>query len=195
MLHSDSTLHVHVHTHTCTCTCICTCILQNIYVPTRQNLSHMYMYKYMYVHVIFMYQISTKIPACLQKLEICPAHNDWLVSGFWWLFILMYLYMCVSLQDYTNADNPFGDHHLLDKFVWHKVIYMYMYMYVLICTIHFTPNIHFACWKVALLFVDKHKYWPLAPICMYVCMYVYCSALHVLRKGSCPQEKICQKRR
>ena len=28
---------------------------------------------------------------------------------------------CSPAQDYTNADNPFGDHHLLEKFVWHKV--------------------------------------------------------------------------
>ena len=30
----------------------------------------------------------------------------------------VYMY---DLQDYTNSDNPFGDQHLLDKFVWHKV--------------------------------------------------------------------------
>lgn len=24
-------------------------------------------------------------------------------------------------QDYTNANNPFGDHHLLEKFVWGEV--------------------------------------------------------------------------
>ena len=29
--------------------------------------------------------------------------------------------MCVLSQGYTNADNPFGDQHLLDKFVWSKV--------------------------------------------------------------------------
>lgn len=58
------------------------------------------------------------------------------------------MYMCVPLQDYTNADNPFGDHHLLDKFVWHKVhvhvhvcldmhntlqlllVHMYVYAYI-----------------------------------------------------------------
>lgn len=26
-----------------------------------------------------------------------------------------------NLKGYTNADNPFGDEHLLDSFVWHKV--------------------------------------------------------------------------
>ena len=25
------------------------------------------------------------------------------------------------MQGYTNADNPFGDQHLLETFVWHKV--------------------------------------------------------------------------
>ena len=28
----------------------------------------------------------------------------------------------LHLQGYTNADNPFGDQHLLETFVWHKVI-------------------------------------------------------------------------
>ena len=27
----------------------------------------------------------------------------------------------ISSQGYTNADNPFGDQHLLEKFVWDKV--------------------------------------------------------------------------
>lgn len=27
----------------------------------------------------------------------------------------------ISVQTYTNTDNPFGDHHLLQKFVWKEV--------------------------------------------------------------------------
>jgi len=27
---------------------------------------------------------------------------------------------CCMWQGYTNADNPFGDEHLLDTFVWQK---------------------------------------------------------------------------
>jgi len=27
----------------------------------------------------------------------------------------------ILYQEYTNTNNPFGDHHLLEKFVWHKV--------------------------------------------------------------------------
>ena len=30
-------------------------------------------------------------------------------------------YNIIIIQGYTNADNPFGDQHLLDKFVWAKV--------------------------------------------------------------------------
>lgn len=41
------------------------------------------------------------------------------------MYVLITRYM-ISLnffliKEYTNKDNPFGDHHLLDKFVWHKV--------------------------------------------------------------------------
>lgn len=28
--------------------------------------------------------------------------------------------MCILLQGYTNADNPFGDEHLLETFMWQK---------------------------------------------------------------------------
>ena len=28
------------------------------------------------------------------------------------------------LQGYSNADNPFGDEHLTDRFVWQKVCYV-----------------------------------------------------------------------
>ena len=36
-------------------------------------------------------------------------------------------YLYAYSQDYTNADNPFGDQHLLDTFVWHKVhVYMFI---------------------------------------------------------------------
>ena len=30
------------------------------------------------------------------------------------------MYMLI-IQAYTNANNPFGDHNLLDKFVWDQV--------------------------------------------------------------------------
>lgn len=33
----------------------------------------------------------------------------------------MYNIIIVFTQEYTNTNNPFGDHHLLEKFVWHKV--------------------------------------------------------------------------
>lgn len=54
--------------------------------------------------------------------------------------------MCVPLQDYTNADNPFGDHHLLDKFVWHKVVYMYICM------------LHFSCYNGIQLYTHAHTF-------------------------------------
>ena len=27
----------------------------------------------------------------------------------------------LNLQKYTNTDNPYGDTHLLETFIWHKV--------------------------------------------------------------------------
>jgi len=34
--------------------------------------------------------------------------------------LLLYTSHCCTWQGYTNADNPFGDEHLLDTFVWQK---------------------------------------------------------------------------
>ena len=36
------------------------------------------------------------------------------------LYIIM-LIISFFLQGYTNTDNPFGDAHLLENFVWQKV--------------------------------------------------------------------------
>ena len=46
--------------------------------------------------------------------------NEYLVggSGQWVWSVVTWVVCC---QGYTNADNPFGDHHLLEKFVWDKV--------------------------------------------------------------------------
>ncbi len=35
------------------------------------------------------------------------------------MYQLKYLYF-LFIQGYTNVDNPFGDEHLLDTFVWSK---------------------------------------------------------------------------
>ncbi len=36
------------------------------------------------------------------------------------IIIIIYLLLCFLFKSYTNADNPFGDEHLLDTFVWRK---------------------------------------------------------------------------
>lgn len=42
------------------------------------------------------------------------------------IFVILFFVSCVILilhlfQEYTNTDNPFGDAHLLETFVWQKV--------------------------------------------------------------------------
>ena len=43
---------------------------------------------------------------------------DFFPFGFLIYFIL------ILSQEYTNTDNPFGDAHLLESFVWQKVLLM-----------------------------------------------------------------------
>jgi len=38
----------------------------------------------------------------------------------WHITTTLYIMLFILLQGYTNADNPFGDEHLLDTFVWQK---------------------------------------------------------------------------
>lgn len=56
--------------------------------------------------------------------------GNYAVSTMHWLYIFIDLFDLLS-QTYTNADNPFGDHHLLQKFVWEEVRHTALSSYAL----------------------------------------------------------------
>ena len=54
-------------------------------------------------------------------------------------FITVYVsFFCFCSQGYTNTDNPFGDAHLLETFVWQKVHVFYQFFF----TLHLNLFIH-----------------------------------------------------
>ena len=67
-------------------------------------------------------------------------------------------------QDYTNADSPFGYHHLLDTFVWHNVLTHYCNEYQMHYVYIFLYNYIYCVCLSARLSVS---------VCLCVFMYLY----------------------
>ena len=50
-----------------------------------------------------------------------------IVLSFVVLLTVYVSFCCFCFQGYTNTDNPFGDAHLLETFVWQKVHVFYQF--------------------------------------------------------------------
>ena len=60
------------------------------------------------------------------------------VLSFVVLLTVYVSFCCFCSQGYTNTDNPFGDAHLLETFVWQKVHVFYQFFF----TLHLNLFIH-----------------------------------------------------
>jgi len=58
---------------------------------------------------------------CMISFMPCCCQVNLAVNFYHFVFLSCVILIFLVSQEYTNTDNPFGDAHLLETFVWQKV--------------------------------------------------------------------------